>query len=258
MSDHRDAGGVRILIVPEDGRDSRSFRLGRLGLRAAVAGALLAVVLFVAMAGSWWYLAARAARAHELQARVALLEGQQGRIEALASELRSVEERYDRIRDLFGSDTTRVSTDLWLPPVGGAPGSGPGPADGTSRLPTSWPLTERGFITQPLLEGGPGTHRGLDIAVPADSYIRAAGGGTVEEVGEDPVYGRFLTVEHDDGYRSLYAHASLVLAGEGRAVRTNEVIGLTGSTGRSTAPHLHFEVTRDGEPVDPLSLVNQP
>lgn len=125
-------------------------------------------------------------------------------------------------------------------------------------VPASWPLTERGFITQPLVERSSEPHQGLDIAVPADSYIRAAGAGTVREAGRDPVYGRFLTLEHDDGYRTLYAHASAILVEEGQRVQRNEVIGLTGSTGRSTAPHLHFEVLRNGEAVDPLSMVNQP
>jgi murein DD-endopeptidase MepM/ murein hydrolase activator NlpD len=78
------------------------------------------------------------------------------------------------------------------------------------------------------------------------------------EAGEDPVYVRYLVLEHDAGYRSLYAHASLLLVDRGDTVRRNEVIALTGSTGRSTAPHLHFELIQDGEPVDPLSMVVQP
>jgi len=250
--------GLRVLLVPDDGGESRSFHLSGRALRALAGSAVVLAVLFAGMAGSWWYLAARASRADELQARVAVLEGQQGRIEALARELRGVEARYERLRGLFGSDSSRVASDLWLPPVSSPRARR---SDGSGRpatLPTSWPLTERGFITQPLVEGASGEHAGVDIAVAADSYIRAAGAGTVAEVGEDPVFGRFIRVDHQDGYRSLYAHASLVLVGQGDPVRRNEVLGLTGSTGRSTAPHLHFEILREEEPVDPLTMVSQP
>ena len=113
-------------------------------------------------------------------------------------------------------------------------------------------------MTQNLLEGGDGEHPGLDIAVPSQSYIRAAGAGTIEEAGTDPVYGNFVTVDHGEGYLTLYAHASEILVQAGQRVRRNEVIALTGSTGRSTAPHLHFEIRLDGETVDPLTLVDPP
>jgi murein DD-endopeptidase MepM/ murein hydrolase activator NlpD len=72
------------------------------------------------------------------------------------------------------------------------------------------------------------------------------------------VYGIFLVLDHGEEYRSLYAHASLLLVTVGDRVRRDEVIALTGSSGRSTAPHLHFEIRRDGEPVDPLTMVTQP
>lgn len=257
MSGSEGGGGVRILLVPEDGGASRSFSLSRRGLRLLAGAAVLTVVLLGAVVGSWWYLAARAARAHELQDRVVTLEGQQARIGALAARLRQVEDRYDRIRTLFGSDTAEIPSYVWLPSIG-AGGDPGGDSPDEASLPTSWPLTERGFITQPLLRGGGAEHQGMDIAVPTDSYIRAAGAGTVVDVGEDPVYGRFIAVEHRDGYRTLYAHASQTLVTRGQRVRRNEVIGLTGSTGRSTAPHLHFEILKDGEPVDPLTMVSQP
>lgn len=255
-NDASDRGGIRVLLMPEDGGESRSFRVGRRTLRWAAGGAVVLLLLLAVMAGSWWYLAVRAARASELEVRVALLEDQEERVRALARRLREAESRYDRIRGLFGSDTSRVASELWLPPVGGtasgrAAAEGPGP-------PRSWPLTRRGFITQPLVRNAGREHEGLDIAVPSHSYIRAAGAGEVTEVGEDPVYGRFVVLDHGEGYRSLYGHASRILVEEGSRVRANEVIGLSGSTGRSTAPHLHFEILHDGEAVDPLTLVRQP
>ena len=78
------------------------------------------------------------------------------------------------------------------------------------------------------------------------------------DVGEDEVYGRFVVLDHGDGYTSLYGHASLTFVERGQHVRQHEIIALSGSTGRSTAPHLHFEVLLNGEAVDPLTMVSQP
>ena len=176
-------------------------------------------------------------------------------IRTLSTHIDTVEARYARIAELFGARTAELSH-LWLPPVGGN-GSFRRPlAEATT--PTSWPLTERGFVTQTLMEGIVGEHTGLDIAVPTGSYIRASGGGVVAEAGEDPLYGRFVRLDHGDGYGSLYAHASMTFVETGDRVRQNEVIALSGSTGRSTAPHLHFEILRNGEPVDPLTVLDQP
>lgn len=113
-------------------------------------------------------------------------------------------------------------------------------------------------MTQELYDGNAGDHPGLDIAVATDSYIRAAGGGDVVDVGEDAVYGRFVVIDHGDGYATLYGHASHTFVALGQFVRERQVIALSGSTGRSTAPHLHFEVLVAGEPVDPLTFVEQP
>ncbi len=173
-------------------------------------------------------------------------------IRALNAHVDTVEARYRRIADLFGARSGGALSELWLPPAGSA--GGLRPAEDETR-PTSWPLTERGFVTQVLVEGMVGEHPGLDIAVPTGSYVRAAGGGTVTEVGEDPLYGRFVRLDHGGGYGSLYAHASMTFVEVGDRVRRNEVIALSGSTGRSTAPHLHFEILRDDEPVDPLAIL---
>jgi len=72
------------------------------------------------------------------------------------------------------------------------------------------------------------------------------------------VYGRYVVIDHGQGYATLYGHASLNLVSLGQTVREREVIALSGSTGRSTGPHLHFEILIDGEPVDPLTMVQQP
>lgn len=181
------------------------------------------------------------------------------RVTALVQRLETIETQYTKIRDLFGRAEDDALSDVWLPPAT-TPRRGAGSAqaqDGPS-LPNVWPLTERGFVTRGVHEGLEGGHPGLDIAVATDSYIRAAGGGTVVDLGDDAVYGRFVVIDHGSGYATLYGHASLHLVTLGQEVRARQVVALSGSTGRSTGPHLHFEVLVDGEHVDPLTVVKQP
>lgn len=246
---------LTVMLVPEGGRDTRSYQLSRGRLRLLLGVGAVVTVLLAAMIGSWWYLAARAARVAELESQVATLQAEQAQLQEIARQLHDLETRYDRLRSLFGTDAS--ASDLWLPPSGASGGQPASESASSEDLPTSWPLTERGFVTQTLLEGDV-EHPGIDIAIPTDSYVRAAGAGVVREVGEDPIYGRYVIVDHQDGYATRYAHASATLVEEGQEVRRNEVIALTGSTGRSTAPHLHFEIFLDGRPVDPLTMVRQP
>lgn len=256
---------LTIMLVPDRGQESRTYRLSYRMLRALGSVAAIVALGLTLVAGSWWYLAARASRVSDLEDQVRSLEADRARVQALAKELEGIEHQYARIREMFGAHTAPAPSDAWLPPTG-APPTGSGRRGSAPRMtadasiPSSWPLTERGFVTQGLLDADSGQteHPGLDIAVPTDSYIRAAGAGTVVDVGEDPVYGRFVVIDHGDGYTTLYGHASLTVVERGQQVWQNEVIALSGSTGRSTAPHLHFEVLLNGEAVDPLTLVQQP
>jgi murein DD-endopeptidase MepM/ murein hydrolase activator NlpD len=252
---------LSVIVVPDDGRESRTFRISYRTIKVAAVGVLLTGFALTTMAGSWWYLAARAGRVSALEEMVAAHESDRGRVEELGAKLEELEARYQQIRRLFGTEGSDATSDLWLPPPAPSAPRGPAPnaePEQDATRPTSWPLTQRGFVTQRLLAGSEGYHPGLDIAVPMDTYIRAAGGGVVTDVGEDQTYGRFIQLDHGAGYKTLYGHASETFVAIGDRVRRNEVIALSGSTGRSTAPHLHFEVFLDGAAVDPLTMVHQP
>ncbi|HEX4998909.1 MAG TPA: peptidoglycan DD-metalloendopeptidase family protein [Terriglobia bacterium] len=107
-----------------------------------------------------------------------------------------------------------------------------------------------GFRRDPLT-GAAGFHKGLDIAAAAGAPIRAATAGAVVFSGWMGDYGNTIVIEHPGGERTLYAHAATTLVRPGDHVAVGDVIGLVGTTGRSTGPHLHFEVQVSGQAIDP-------
>ncbi len=98
-------------------------------------------------------------------------------------------------------------------------------------------------------------HLGMDIGAPQGSPIIAAGSGTVITATSHSSYGNYIIIDHGNGVKTLYAHASQLLVGAGTAVNTGDTIALVGSTGFSTGPHLHFEVHDGGGRQDPRSYL---
>ncbi|MGH7766748.1 MAG: peptidoglycan DD-metalloendopeptidase family protein [Candidatus Binatia bacterium] len=111
-----------------------------------------------------------------------------------------------------------------------------------------------GFRADPFT-GESKFHKGLDIAAPLGSPIKAAAAGKVVFSGWADGYGNVVTVDHGDGIMTRYAHTAANLVNSGDDVAAGQEIALVGSTGRSTAPHLHFEVHKNGQAIDPMQVV---
>ena len=149
------------------------------------------------------------------------------------------------------------------PPAGGRPsGSPPAPAPGATAPPPPAPVpgARGGTLAWPLkgvLYGRYGVrsgrrHDGIDLAAPEGSVIGAAAAGTVIFAGEQAGYGAIVILRHDDGLVTLYAHCSAVLVDEGARVGRGQPIAKVGQTGRTSGPHLHFEVREGTRPRNPL------
>ncbi|WP_370853038.1 peptidoglycan DD-metalloendopeptidase family protein [Pararhizobium haloflavum] len=98
-------------------------------------------------------------------------------------------------------------------------------------------------------------HAGIDFRIGSGEAVRASGGGTVVKAGRSGGYGNLVEIDHGDGLTTRYAHLSALDVSRGQLVAAGERIGLAGSTGRSTGPHLHYEVRRHGKPVDPQNFL---
>ena len=116
-------------------------------------------------------------------------------------------------------------------------------------------ITSRfGYRTNPV-SGNYGFHTGLDLAAEEGTPISAVFYGRVAETGENDVWGKFVLMEHSDGLATYYCHLSEIYVEENAVIRQGETIGLVGSTGWSTGPHLHFEIRINGVRVDPEKLL---
>ncbi|RMD80599.1 MAG: M23 family metallopeptidase [Gammaproteobacteria bacterium] len=114
-----------------------------------------------------------------------------------------------------------------------------------------WVSSRYGWRTDPFT-GLRAFHQGVDVAGRAGEPVRAVADGVVTWAGRRYGYGLLVEIAHGRGYVTRYGHNREVLVQVGQRVRQGEVIARMGSTGRSTGPHVHFEVLRDGRPVDPL------
>ena len=105
------------------------------------------------------------------------------------------------------------------------------------------------------ITGKGSSHTGTDWAVPKGTAVYASSGGTVTKASWGGSYGNVIYIKHPDGRETRYAHLSKILVSSGQTVKQGQKIGLSGSTGRSTGPHLHFEIRINGSPVNALKYI---
>ncbi len=122
---------------------------------------------------------------------------------------------------------------------------------------SGWRLTSRFGPRKDPFTGVASSHTGIDMACSTGTPIRAAMSGKVAYVGWSNIFGNYVIINHANGYQTLYGHMSKTLAKKGQVVDQSTKIGLVGSTGYSTGPHLHFTVYKNGNLVDPMSLIKR-
>jgi murein DD-endopeptidase MepM/ murein hydrolase activator NlpD len=121
-----------------------------------------------------------------------------------------------------------------------------------------WPVLESTRITSPFglrthpLLGTQQQHTGVDLAVPSGTPVHATGAGIVRRASEDAINGKVVIIDHGRGVTTAYCHNSELLVSAGDRVEAGQVISKSGTTGRSTGPHVHYQLELGGKPVDPL------
>lgn len=128
------------------------------------------------------------------------------------------------------------------------------------RLPLSNPapghvVTSTFGVRRDPLIGSAAFHSGMDFRAPVGMEARASAAGTVVKAGWNGGYGRMVEIDHGQGFSTRYAHLSHISVSEGQKVEAGDIVGRTGNTGRSTGPHLHYEVRQNGTPLNPLRFL---
>ncbi len=125
-----------------------------------------------------------------------------------------------------------------------------------TKKPADGPFTSGfGVRVSPMGDGAEKMHEGLDIANLVGSAIRAPAQGTITFAGRKSGYGQIVIVDHGYGLETWYGHTSKILVKPGQLVKRGQTMALVGNSGRSTGPHLHYEVRVHGIPVDPLNYI---
>lgn len=254
--------GFSFIVAPHGTGRTVTFNLpGRLAM-------LLLILIVVFIAGlafvgvTYTRLALLALETEKLETENQMLRRENARIGEIEQELAVIENMSRQIGAWAGIVPDRVTED--------------GAGEAYTFMPNVWPrrytyaimkpfYTQRaayphamvapatGWVSRRYIgeEGEEAVHPGIDIAASAGTPVRCALEGVVTSAGWDDIYGNLIVVEHNDSLATVYGHNEKILVKEGDNVTRGQVIATIGSTGRSTAPHLHFEVLRNQKAVDP-------
>lgn len=249
-----------IIFVPHDHKKTRTIRVPYVLIYVCIvllAVGFAALIVFVATYGR---LLVKAKEANRLERQVAELTRRQEAVSEITRNMAKMRAMDLQVRQMLGVD---------IPPEDSV-GIGEKESEIDRELedekenilralPTFWPV--RGFITKGFnITGGeddPQYHPGVDIGVDRGTPVRAAAPGYVVEGGWDDIYGFYVLVDHGYGIKTLYGHNDRLVVISGERVVRGQTIAYSGNTGKSTAPHLHFAVIRNGIHVDPLEYLLQ-
>jgi len=160
------------------------------------------------------------------------------RVDQLARKMVVQSQSYDQVFDMVKDKATMLASIPAIVPI----------SKGTDRL-----ISGFGYRIHPIYKVLR-MHTGVDFTAPIGTPIYASGDGVVVEAENNRSgYGLMVTIDHGYGYQSLYAHMSKINVKKGQRVKRGEIIGLVGNTGISTAPHLHYEIIKSGQKVNPVN-----
>lgn len=265
---------VTFMIIPHEDAPAHSLRVSRNSIVAAIT--LLVVFLLVIVVFMVFYgkILLQAQKATILERRVNDLAVHREEIASLKSQLREMEEMSVRLRQMLGMPLSPVDS-LYVGESGQVLVKNTTQETPSKKnldvadqeevvllrsLPSQWPT--KGWISRGFHiaegEGSPRYHPGIDIAASRGAPVVVAADGIIITSAWNETYGHYIEVDHGFGTNTLYGHNERNVVSEGDRVRRGQVIAFLGSSGRSTAPHLHFEITKNGVPVDPMGYLLSP
>jgi murein DD-endopeptidase MepM/ murein hydrolase activator NlpD len=256
---------LSLIVVPHDNANVRNYKFSYLLVYSFAALVGVAVLTMIVLFVTYSRVFVKAQQASGLAAENARLIDRAASVDSLESELTHLRTMGVQIKSMLGiglsaEDSTLVanlSPDAGSPAIAGTIET----ADATEAhqklllkaVPSMWPV--KGYVTREFhVTGGEKNehfHPGIDIAAKRNTPVRASAEGVVIASGRDETYGYLVVIDHGFGITTVYGHNARNLVNVGDRVTRGQTIAFLGSTGKSTAPHVHFEVKQNGVPVDP-------
>ena len=236
-----------LLVVSEKAEKTRRFHLSRGGLR------LLIFTVFLAVAGGVGaiiYSVLQFEHVAQLNTENVKMKGERQEVAELIRDLQRIQEMDTYVRQSLGVPPHREMNES--------------PSDVPTTIPVSYlenvpsKVPAFGFVTQQFssqVSGSQPAHTGVDVAAVLKAPVHATAEGLVVFSGWHHLYGNLVILSHGNGYFSLYGHNAQNLVEERKRVKRGDLIALLGETGITSGPHLHFEIWKDGEPVDPTIFI---
>lgn len=248
---------LTIMLIPEGAEARRGFRIRTWLLQAILGGfgiLIVGIILFFLFYGK---IIGKAAMADGLEAENERLLKYQYKVQLL-------ERNLNQTRDIVGRLINLAGVDIEFPvlPDDSTLFAALDQEDMASVIRSAGPdlslplgLPARGFITQDFVVGDSSRyHPGIDIACAVGTPVLATAMGEVVMTGFDEVYGNIVVIKHNDSVTTLFGHNKEILVEKGEKVLPGSRIALSGNTGKSTAPHVHYEIRVNDEPINPMEM----
>ena len=243
------------ILVSEDGVSSRRFKISQRGLKI---GVFFSIVFVLVVIGLAIYVIPRAFDYERLKNQNQILMKERLKVASLIRDLNRIKEMNSRIQQALGIDLEfdfglEMNDSLKTIPPHNLGGS---PVSYLDNIPSYVPV--KGFVTQeyyrnPISQAD--DHLALDIATLSGSAVHASASGMIVFSNWTYQFGNLIIIFHGDGYFTLYGHNQQNLVLERQFVDRGALIALAGESGIATGPHLHFEIWKDGQPVDPKNFI---
>jgi murein DD-endopeptidase MepM/ murein hydrolase activator NlpD len=247
-----------VIIVPHDQKGTRQYRVQyRLfyTLVALIGIGGVAMIIFLATYGRILLKARESVMLEQQVLELTRRNEQVGELMRNLAQLRSMNLQVRRMLGLDVSDEDSLAIQPTMTSVMLADdGLAYEQEQALLSMPNFWPV--RGYITRGF-DISAAYPPGIDLAGPRPTPVRSSAGGYVLEAGWDDMYGYYVLIDHGYGIKTLYGHNDRLRVTKGERVSRGQTIGYSGNTGKSTAPHLHFEVIQNNNYEDPLNYLLQ-
>ncbi len=256
---------LSLIVVPHDDSNVRNFKISYTAVYGFLGLVALCGVTVLVLIGSYGRVLVKAHEASRLARANAVLTDRAAGVDSLRLELLRAQALGIQIKNMLGVRLTAEDSSLAanLTPIAHSPATSGSFETAEAAvedqklllkaIPSMWPL--KGYVTREFRvdigEKDQQQHPGMDIAAKRNTPVRASAEGVVTESGWDETYGHLVVIDHGFGITTLYGHNSRNLVNVGDRVDRGQTIAFLGNTGKSTAPHLHFEVRKNDVPEDP-------